>query len=308
MASITLQIFFHYSSNEDLNKVQDHLTNIFNQLYIISGIDSLTWHQIFSAFAIVAFAFLLEFFFLGWKDSSLKQIFQFDKSTRTDFILWNLQTLNLFNIIAFILTMGTCYYLAGKLEISFQFDLGKHIDNGYLQFATIFIISDLKNYIKHRFFHTFKPIWPFHAFHHSASHLSILTKYRDHFFEKSLSSFFNVLPFILLGAPIQTFIFISLLSELQALMIHSNLKHNWGIIGDYIFVSPAAHRVHHSANPAHFDTNYGTCLIIWDRIFGSYHPPVDVVELGIPNNQYNKEGFVLDIWRSIKDAITIKRA
>jgi sterol desaturase/sphingolipid hydroxylase (fatty acid hydroxylase superfamily) len=37
-----------------------------------------------------------------------------------------------------------------------------------------------------------------------------------------------------------------------------------------IFVTPSHHRVHHASNILYLDKNMGMCLIIWDRIFGSF--------------------------------------
>ena len=34
------------------------------------------------------------------------------------------------------------------------------------------------------------------------------------------------------------------------------------------FLSPAQHQLHHSADPVHYDANYGTWLAIWDRMMG----------------------------------------
>ena len=40
-----------------------------------------------------------------------------------------------------------------------------------------------------------------------------------------------------------------------------------------VFVTPDIHRVHHSAARAQADSNYGSILILWDRLFGSYRRP-----------------------------------
>jgi sterol desaturase/sphingolipid hydroxylase (fatty acid hydroxylase superfamily) len=83
------------------------------------------------------------------------------------------------------------------------------------------------------------------------------------------------------------------------LLIHSNITSSWGILGKYLLVSPAAHRLHHSINPVHFNKNYGNTFIFWDRLFGSYHKTEVVLELGIPNNNYNKKSLVTDLWMTI---------
>jgi sterol desaturase/sphingolipid hydroxylase (fatty acid hydroxylase superfamily) len=43
-----------------------------------------------------------------------------------------------------------------------------------------------------------------------------------------------------------------------------------GVLGR-IFVSHAHHQVHHSANPKHFNKNLGSCLALWDRMFGTLY-------------------------------------
>jgi hypothetical protein len=36
---------------------------------------------------------------------------------------------------------------------------------------------------------------------------------------------------------------------------------------------PAHHHVHHSANPKHFNKNFGSCLALWDWMFGTLYVP-----------------------------------
>jgi sterol desaturase/sphingolipid hydroxylase (fatty acid hydroxylase superfamily) len=50
---------------------------------------------------------------------------------------------------------------------------------------------------------------------------------------------------------------------------------------DFVFNSPSNHRVHHGKNPQYVDKNYGSVLIIWDRMFGTYEPEVEKVEYGV---------------------------
>ena len=40
-----------------------------------------------------------------------------------------------------------------------------------------------------------------------------------------------------------------------------------------LFMSPAHHQIHHSSNPAHFNKNLGSCLALWDWMFGTLHVP-----------------------------------
>jgi hypothetical protein len=39
----------------------------------------------------------------------------------------------------------------------------------------------------------------------------------------------------------------------------------------HLFMSPAHHQIHHSRNPAHFNKNLGSCLALWDWMFGTLY-------------------------------------
>jgi sterol desaturase/sphingolipid hydroxylase (fatty acid hydroxylase superfamily) len=60
------------------------------------------------------------------------------------------------------------------------------------------------------------------------------------------------------------------------LYIHLQHTHMWiafrGALGR-VFVSPAHHQIHHSTNPVHFNKNLGSCLAVWDWLFGTLHVP-----------------------------------
>ena len=40
-----------------------------------------------------------------------------------------------------------------------------------------------------------------------------------------------------------------------------------------ILISPAHHQIHHSTNPIHHNKNMGSCLAIFDWLFGTLHIP-----------------------------------
>jgi len=52
----------------------------------------------------------------------------------------------------------------------------------------------------------------------------------------------------------------------------------------HVFMSPAHHQVHHSRDPAHFNKNLGSCLAVWDWLFGTLHIPSkepEALEFGV---------------------------
>ena len=48
---------------------------------------------------------------------------------------------------------------------------------------------------------------------------------------------------------------------------HGNIAWNLGPLRWIVVTPPQSHRVHHSADPARFDTNFRTFFSLWDRIF-----------------------------------------
>jgi sterol desaturase/sphingolipid hydroxylase (fatty acid hydroxylase superfamily) len=55
---------------------------------------------------------------------------------------------------------------------------------------------------------------------------------------------------------------------------------------DRVFVTPSTHRVHHGSNAAYLDKNFGSMLVIWDRLFGTYVPETEPVVYGLTGNKH----------------------
>jgi sterol desaturase/sphingolipid hydroxylase (fatty acid hydroxylase superfamily) len=82
-----------------------------------------------------------------------------------------------------------------------------------------------------------------------------------------------------MGRPIQPLEFAGQnLAVLGFIWLSSHLQHShiWiaftGVWGR-LLISPAHHQLHHSADPAHFDRNFGAYLAIWDWLFGTLRVP-----------------------------------
>jgi len=50
---------------------------------------------------------------------------------------------------------------------------------------------------------------------------------------------------------------------------------------EWLFVTPAAHRVHHGSDPEYIDKNLGAVFIVWDRLFGTFEKEAAEVVYGI---------------------------
>lgn len=137
-----------------------------------------------------------------------------------------------------------------------------------------------------------------HEFHHSATEFCMLTRYRGHFLETALKRIIDVIPFAIFGS-VESYFIVKIIIEMHQLVLHSSIKSDWGFLGKYIVVSPAAHKIHHSIKREHYGRNYGNTFIFWDRLFGTYHAETSIEELGVEENPYNKDGVIKDIFKII---------
>jgi sterol desaturase/sphingolipid hydroxylase (fatty acid hydroxylase superfamily) len=151
----------------------------------------------------------------------------------------------------------------------------------------LFLAYEIGYWLNHWLSHRVPLMWEFHKVHHSAEVLTPVTLFRVH--------------------PIYTLIFVNIIAITTAIAngfarymfgdtvyqyalsdtniilvlfihtyVHLQHTHLWipfrGLPG-HVFMSPAHHQVHHSMNSAHFNRNYGSCLALWDWMFGTLYVP-----------------------------------
>jgi sterol desaturase/sphingolipid hydroxylase (fatty acid hydroxylase superfamily) len=165
----------------------------------------------------------------------------------------------------------------------------------------LFLAYELGYWFNHWLSHKVPVLWEFHKVHHTAEVLTPLTNFRVH--------------------PVYTFVFANIIAFATAVAsglghyafgdttyqyaladtniilvlfihayVHLQHSHVWiaftGWLGR-LFVSPAHHQIHHSADPKHFNTNFGSCLALWDWMFGTLYVPAKAREplaFGVPGH------------------------
>lgn len=158
--------------------------------------------------------------------------------------------------------------------------------SGTLFTVALFLAYDFAYWLHHYVMHRVSWLWQFHRVHHTAEVLTPMTAARMH--PVDLALFFNVSALIIgsangllnyglggaheaviSGTNIILVLFLYTIVQLQ----HSHIRLAFtGIWGRIIF-SPAHHHVHHSDDPRHYNTNLGSCLAIWDGMFGTLVVP-----------------------------------
>jgi sterol desaturase/sphingolipid hydroxylase (fatty acid hydroxylase superfamily) len=141
-----------------------------------------------------------------------------------------------------------------------------------LRVLLLYLVADLGSYWMHRLMHT-RHVWRVHRWHHSPTQMYWLAGVRTTIPQQIL---FN-LPFavavpILAGAPQWIFLAIMVENLARNHWMHMNVawRSHWL---EYMLVTPRYHHIHHSADAALHDGNYGSLLSIWDRLFGTYIDP-----------------------------------
>lgn len=137
-------------------------------------------------------------------------------------------------------------------------------------FLAIFA-GDFIGYWRHRFEHS-RWLWPFHAVHHSDTEMVWLSLERFHPVNRITTFIVDSSFLLLLGFPPEAVIINNLVRHYYGFFIHADVPWTFGKFGK-IFVSPAMHRWHHSAEVVAFSTNYATVFSLFDWMFGSYRVP-----------------------------------
>ncbi|MFI2641570.1 sterol desaturase family protein [Streptomyces sp. NPDC018610] len=156
--------------------------------------------------------------------------------------------------------------------------------------VALFIGVDLTIYVYHRMTHRVRLLWAGHQVHHSSEYLNVSVAFRRkwaQWFEKLMW-----LPLPLLGVPPVLVFTMHSIHLLYGLFAHTEKIGKLPRPIEAVFVTPSHHRVHHGSDPEYLDKNYGSMLIVWDRLFGTFQP-----ELHRPTYGLTKQISTHSLWR-----------
>lgn len=139
-----------------------------------------------------------------------------------------------------------------------------------LQVVFGLVASELGLYAIHRLEHEWPPLWRFHAVHHSVRRLWLVNTGRFHVVD-SFDSVLASLPFLFFsGISMDAIVWVSALTAYIGILTHCNVDMRCGALSA-IFNTPNLHRWHHATDARIGNSNYGENLVLWDRLFGTYH-------------------------------------
>ena len=144
----------------------------------------------------------------------------------------------------------------------------------WVQFAVAVLLLDLMYWLQHYVNHKVPLLWSFHSLHHSQRELNFFTDFRYHVLEYLVRHTFLVIPFLVLAVQAPTIILFAIFQRWYTRVYHGNIRTNLGPLR-YLLVTPQSHRVHHSIEGRHRDTNFGSLFSIWDYLFGTQYRRYD---------------------------------
>jgi sterol desaturase/sphingolipid hydroxylase (fatty acid hydroxylase superfamily) len=143
--------------------------------------------------------------------------------------------------------------------------------------------------------------WAVHVTHHSSEYFNLTTGFRSSVFQP-LYRFVYFIPLVLVGFKSADIVLMYSITQTYGIIVHTNYVGKLGWLG-YVFVTPSHHRVHHASNVAYLDKNMGMCLIIWDRIFGTFQEELEKepVRYGLtkPLEDQSLANIVFHEWKAI---------
>ena len=236
------------------------------------------------------------------KKSAISSLIKFEKSERNDLLVAGCYIFGLTLTLPTLLTGGATVFIPQYLS-RWRLNFIDNLFSVHVQVLVWLIILDFFHYWWHRAMHQSKILWEFHAFHHSATSFTILTGNRIHPVEMIMKTLLVTIPMLFIGAPTTSIFLYLFVRRLFDMAQHSFVPITYGRFGKYIIFSPVGHRIHHSDRPEHFDSNYGNIFSTWDHLFGTWYSGDELNEtIGIPDNEFNKDGLLTDLWRPFSKA------
>lgn len=136
------------------------------------------------------------------------------------------------------------------------------------------VVLDASTYVAHRLMHVIPPLWRAHSVHHSDPLVDVTTALRFHPIESAWRLAFVVVPAWVLGLPVAAVATYRIMSAIQALFEHVNVR-LWQPLDtalSIVVTTPNMHKLHHSRIETETNTNYGNILSLFDRVCRTFTP------------------------------------
>ena len=118
--------------------------------------------------------------------------------------------------------------------------------------------------------HRWRPLWRFHAVHHSVRRMYGLNGLMKHPVHQAIESAAGTLPLVLCGLPADVGQALAFAVGVQLLLQHANVDYTVGPFRRWL-ATAEVHRFHHQKDPSLGNVNFGLFTTFWDRLLGTFH-------------------------------------
>ena len=133
----------------------------------------------------------------------------------------------------------------------------------------LYLLVEFAYYWHHRLTHRVRWFWASHSVHHSSNELMLASAVRLGWTGRLGGAIAFFAPLVWLGFPPQAVFGLVAAGLFYQFWIHADWLPSLGPL-EWVLNTPTHHRVHHASNPEYLDCNYGSSLIVFDRLFGTF--------------------------------------
>ena len=139
----------------------------------------------------------------------------------------------------------------------------------FLQVLAALLWIELARYGSHRWHHANRALWWLHALHHGSRRLYTLNNFRFHPVNHAINHLLSIGPLLILGVPADVLLACLAITQPVLMLQHANIDLRSGWL-NRVFSSNEVHRWHHSNLAVEANCNFGSALLLWDHLFGTY--------------------------------------
>ena len=133
----------------------------------------------------------------------------------------------------------------------------------------LYLLVEFAYYWHHRLTHRVRWFWATHSVHHSSNQLMLASAVRLGWTGRLGGAIAFFTPLVWIGFPPQAVFGLLAAGLFYQFWIHADWLPSLGPL-EWVLNTPTHHRVHHASNPEYLDCNYGSTLIVFDRLFGTF--------------------------------------
>lgn len=143
------------------------------------------------------------------------------------------------------------------------------LPSAWPSYLLAFVLLDLVYYAQHRVEHAVPVLWAIHAVHHQSRDYNLSVSLRVGVLASISTAAFHA-SLALAGVSLTQYAAVATLHAALLFGLHARTKLAFG--PGRVFNAPVFHRVHHGADRAYVDKNFGGVFLVFDRLFGTFAP------------------------------------